>query len=129
MGTDGGNASLVQRWDTKAKVDATPAVNITSIPKTQVGHTWTLHSYASGADKIFVSVPMLKVDDAEVSKAADAGGYVQFPTKTTFTFITGDAGEYIWNCEYPCGDGTIADFGNAMSTMSYMSGHLTVKDF
>ena len=42
-------------------------------------------------------------------------------------FITGGPGEYIWNCEYPCGDGTIAKFGAAMSTMGYMSGHFTVK--
>jgi len=74
-----------------------------------------------------VSVPLMMSVDEEVAAAEVAGGYTQHPTKTTFTFITGDEGEYVWNCEFPCGDGTIARFGNAMSAMSYMSGHFIVK--
>jgi hypothetical protein len=32
----------------------------------------------------------------------------------------------VWNCEYPCGDGTYAKFGGPMSARGYMSGTLTV---
>ena len=66
-------------------------------------------------------------NDAEVTKAEEEGGYTQFPTMTTFTIITGPEGDYVWNCEFPCGDGTIAKFGNAMSTVGYMSGRWIVK--
>lgn len=125
-GTVDGTATLVQRWDTKAKANAVAEQRITNIPKDVVGHTFTLHGLSDAKSQIFVSVPLMMSKDEEVSAAEEAGGYTQFPTKTTFTFITGDAGEYVWNCEFPCGDGTIARFGAAMSTMSYMSGHFTV---
>lgn len=127
IGTVDGGAKFVKRWDTKAKTNASPEVNISSIPHDAVGHTFTIHGLAHGKEQLFVSVPLSIADEKEVTAAEEAGGYTQFPTKTTFTFITGDAGEYIWNCEYPCGDGTIAKFGNAMSAMGYMSGHFTVK--
>ena len=127
IGTVDGTATFVHRWDTKAKANASVEARIKSIPHDAVGHTWTLHGYANGKDKIFVNVPLALADDNEVTAAEEAGGYTQFPTKTTFTFITGDEGEYVWNCEFPCGDGTVARFGNAMSSMSYMSGHFTVK--
>ena len=126
-GTVDGTAKFVERWDTKAKVNATPEEVIKSIPADAVGHTWTLHGIANKEDQIFVNVPLMLADDNEVTAAEEEGGYTQFPTKTTFTFITGDEGDYIWNCEFPCGDGTIARFGNAMATMSYMSGHFKVR--
>lgn len=126
-GTVDGTAKFVQRYDTKLKTNATPEEVITSIPADAVGHTWTLHGIANKQDQIFVNVPLMLADDDEVTAAEEAGGYTQFPTMTTFTFITGDEGDYIWNCEFPCGDGTIARFGNAMSAMSYMSGHFKVK--
>lgn len=127
IGTVDGTAKFVQRWDTKAKTNASPEVKITSIPHDAVGHTWTLHAISDGKDKVFVSVPLMLANDEEVTAAEEEGGYTQFPTKTTFTFITGEEGDYIWNCEFPCGDGTVARFGNAMSSMSYMSGHFRVK--
>ena len=126
-GTVDGKATFVKRWDTKAKANAVAEQQITDIPKDVVGHTFTIHGLSDAKSQLFVSVPLMMSKDEEVSAAEEAGGYTQFPTKTTFTFITGDAGEYVWNCEFPCGDGTIARFGAAMSTMSYMSGHFTVR--
>jgi hypothetical protein len=126
-GTVDGTATLVERYDTKLHSNATEAKTITQIPHDAVGHTFTIHGYSSDQPSFFVNVPLLLADDAEVTAAEEAGGFTQFPTMTTFTIITGDAGEYIWNCEFPCGDGTVARFGNAMSSMSYMSGHFTVK--
>lgn len=90
-------------------------------PKT-VGHTFTLHGLANGKDQLFVSVPLLYVPEEEEPES----GYTKTPSVTTFTFITGGEGEYVWNCEFPCGDGTYARFGAAMSTMGYMSGHFNV---
>ena len=126
-GTVDGSATFVQRWDTKLKANASKEEQITDIPADRVGHTFTIHGISDGNSQLFVSVPLMMSNDEEVTAAEEAGGYTQFPTKTTFTFITGNAGEYIWNCEFPCGDGTVARFGGAMSTMGYMSGHLIVK--
>jgi hypothetical protein len=126
-GTVDGTATFVQRWDTKAKANVSAEQQITNIPADVVGHTFTIHGISDKKSQLFVSVPLMMSKDEEVSAAEEEGGYTQFPTKTTFTFITGDEGEYVWNCEFPCGDGTIARFGAAMSTMSYMSGHLIVK--
>jgi hypothetical protein len=126
-GTVDGTATFVRRWDTELKTNATPETKITNIPTDMVGHTFTIHGMADDQDQVFVNVPLMLADDNEVTAAEEEGGYTRYPTKTTFTFITGDEGEYIWNCEFPCGDGTIARFGNAMSAMGYMSGHFTVK--
>ena len=126
-GTVGGTATLVERYDTKSHTNATEAKTITQIPHDAVGHTFTIHGVSSDQDSLFVNVPLLLANDDEVTAAEEEGGFTQFPSMTTFTFITGDEGEYIWNCEFPCGDGTVARFGNAMSAMSYMSGHFTVK--
>ena len=49
------------------------------------------------------------------------------PHVITFSFITAGPGEYVWQCEYPCGDGTYAKFGGPMSTQGYMSGTLIVS--
>jgi hypothetical protein len=126
-GTVDGTAKFVKTYDTKAKANASTETIIKNIPANMVGHTFTLHGMSDGKTQLFVSVPLMMSVDEEVGAAEEAGGYTQHPTKTTFTFITGDEGEYIWNCEFPCGDGTIARFGNAMSAMSYMSGHFIVK--
>ena len=126
-GTVDGTAKFVQSYDTKAKSNASPETVITNIPADKVGHTFTLHGLSDAKDQLFVSIPLMMSVDEEVTAAEDAGGYTQHPTKTTFTFITGGEGEYVWNCEFPCGDGTIARFGNAMSSMGYMSGHFIVK--
>ncbi len=126
-GTVGNTAKFVLSYDTKTHANVTPEVEINGIPTDEVGHTFTIHGMANLNDPFFVNVPLHVANDDEVTKAGDAGGYTQHPTKTTFTIITGGEGEYVWNCEFPCGDGTIARFGSAMSTMSYMSGHFVVK--
>ena len=110
----------------RGTIDGSATLNgarITQISTDSVGHTFTIHGLAVKQDELFVSVPMQKVEDADVPDT----GYTTKPMVTTFTFITGGPGEYVWNCEYPCGDGSIANFGHVMSTMGYMSGHFTVK--
>ena len=48
------------------------------------------------------------------------------PVVTTFSFITGDPGTYIWQCIAPCGS-NFNGFGGPMSTKGYMSGTITVQ--
>lgn len=98
-------------------------VRMTSISPDAVSHTFTVHGLAVGQDEFFLSVPMKAVAEKDIPES----GYTSKPNVTVFKFITGGAGEYVWNCEYPCGDGTIAKFGAVMSTMGYMSGHFIVK--
>jgi hypothetical protein len=95
----------------------------TNVPVDTVGHTFTIHAAPSNQDPLFVSVPLLAVaDDAPVVKGTDYPA----PHVVTFSFVTGSPGEYIWNCEFPCGDGYYAKFGGPMSSRGYMSGTLTV---
>ena len=43
----------------------------------------------------------------------------------TFTFITGKAGTYMWQCMDPCGSGS--GWEGPMATMGYMMGTMTIK--
>lgn len=112
--------------DVQGTVDGTETVDghtVTGIDPTAVGHTFTLHSLVqSGQDPLFVNAPLPAVaDDAKNL----ANGYPA-PHVVTFSFMTQGPGEYVFNCEYPCGDGTYANFGGPMSTRGYMSGTVTV---
>jgi len=89
-----------------------------------VGHTWTLHAAPGNQDPLFVSVPLPAVaEDAPTDKVT---GYPTSPHVIVFSFVTHGHGTYVWNCEYPCGDGFYAKFGGPMATQGYMSGSLTV---
>lgn len=88
----------------------------------KVAHTFTIHQFAETTqDSLFVSVPMLEVSP---NAKDEANGYPK-PQEITFSFITGGPGEYVWNCEDPCGNG-YADFGGVMSERGWMSGTVTV---
>ena len=109
----------------RGTIDGSATLNgkrITSVAPDHVGHTFTVHGLSGQQSEFFFSVPMQAVAEEDMPEE----GYTKAPNVTVFTVITGDAGEYVWNCEYPCGDGTIAKFGNAMSSMGYMSGHFNV---
>ena len=45
----------------------------------------------------------------------------------TFTFKTGAAGHYRWQCFVPCAAGFIYGFGGPMQTIGYMDGFLNVS--
>jgi hypothetical protein len=70
---------------------------------------------------LFVSVP---VPAQSANAPTDANGYPTKPIDVTFTFRTGAPGNYVWNCEFPCGTYYVS-FGGPMSQRGYMSG--TVK--
>jgi len=107
-------------------IEGTATLNgkpFTSVAPDHVGHTFTLRpAPVNHNSELFVSVPLLAVAE----DAMPDEGYTDTPNVTTFSFIVGEAGEYIWNCEYPCGDGSYAKFGNAMSAERWMSGMLSV---
>jgi hypothetical protein len=110
VGTVGGTIEVDGKTETEIDPDA-------------VGHTFTIHALPTNQDPLFVSVPLPAVaDDAPPVEGSDYAA----PHVVTFSFITGGRGEYIWNCEYPCGDGYYAKFGGPMSTQGYMSGSLIV---
>lgn len=94
----------------------------TAIDPAQVAHTFTIHQYSESTQpNLFVSVPMLGVPN---NAPNEANGYPK-PIDITFSFVTGDPGEYVWNCEDPCGDGYV-QFGGPMSQRGFMSGTVTV---
>ena len=102
--------------------------DVTSIPDDKVEHTFTLHGIPSqGQDSLFVNIPLMKVEEGDNGflPTQDPGTGMKGHT-VTFSFLTKGKGEYVFNCEYPCGDGTYAKFGAAMSTYGYMSGKVTV---
>lgn len=95
---------------------------LTEIDSASVAHTFTIHQYPEATQPdLFVSVPMLGVAG---NAPNEANGYPK-PIDVTFSFITGDPGEYVWNCEDPCGSGYVA-FGGPMSQRGFMSGTVTV---
>jgi hypothetical protein len=101
---------------------------VKELPFDKVQHTWTLHSLpSSNRDTLFINVPLLKVeeDDKGFVPTEDPGTHMKGHT-VTFSFLTKGAGEYVWNCQFPCGDGTYKKFGAAMSKYGYMSGKVTV---
>jgi uncharacterized protein YaiE (UPF0345 family) len=58
-----------------------------------------------------------------VNAAAPAGSM----NVITFSFKTGKAGLYHWQCFVPCGSGTIYGNGGPMQTLGYMAGFLIVQ--
>ncbi|MEO8556777.1 MAG: hypothetical protein ABI474_08910, partial [Actinomycetota bacterium] len=124
---DGGE-KITNPWF--AKVHGTVDGTMTVDGKTEtgsnpdaIGHTFTIHALPTNQDPLFVSIPLPAVP--EDTPAAPGSDYPP-PYVVTFSFVTGGPGEYVWNCEYPCGDGTYAKFGGPMSARGYMSGTFTV---
>jgi hypothetical protein len=125
---DGGEAITNPYFaEVHGTVDGTMTVDGKKVTRTNpdtVGHTFTIHAAPTNQDPLFVSVPLPAVaDDAPIVKGTDYPA----PHVVVFSFITHGPGTYVWNCEFPCGDGYYAKFGGPMSTRGYMSGTLTVS--
>jgi hypothetical protein len=124
---DGGEA-ITNPWFAKVHgaIGGTETIDgkpVTQIDPSAVGHTWTLHAAPTSQDPLFVSAPLPAIpDDAPLAPGSD---YPK-PIEVTLSFHTKGPGTYIWNCEFPCGDGFYAKFGGPMSTRNYMSGTFTV---
>ena len=97
--------------------------DVTEIKPSEVGHTFTVHQYPEASQPyFFLSVP-LPMNAANAK--TDKNGYPVDPQKVSVTFITGDAGTYVWNCEFPCGD-MYQEFGGPMQTRGWMAGTFEV---
>ena len=112
IGTVDGNAT----WNGKP---------FTELALDEIGHTFTIHSLPTNQDDFFLNVPLPLVDEDILVAAEEKGEYPE-PQVVVFSFITGGPGEYVWNCEFPCGDGTYGNFGDAMSALGYMAGRFSV---
>jgi hypothetical protein len=96
---------------------------VSGIKPTEVGHTFTVHQYPeSDQPYFFLSVP-LPMNAANAK--TDADGYPVDPQKISITFMTGEPGTYVWNCEFPCGD-MYQEFGGPMQTRGWMAGTFEV---
>lgn len=103
----------------KAKYNGTEK---SSINPNEVAHTFTIHSYPeNGQPTVFLSVPMKGVPN----NAKNEANGLPKPEVIEFSFITGDPGEYVWNCEDPCGD-SYQSFGGVMQARGWMSGKIVV---
>ncbi|MDT4939579.1 MAG: hypothetical protein QOG80_3250 [Pseudonocardiales bacterium] len=100
-----------------ATVDGKPYSTWTDV----IGHTFTV-------PQLGISVPLPGIpDDAKNPCSTNAPCSPSFDhMKVQFSFVTGAAGTYTWQCFVPCGVGYIAGFGGPMSTVGYMNGVMQV---
>jgi hypothetical protein len=74
-----------------------------------------------------LSVPLPGVSDDAKNPCSNAPCTLSQDHETvTFTFRTGAAGVYRWQCFVPCAAGYIQGFGGPMQTVGYMDGFLKV---
>jgi len=97
--------------------------SVKGIKPDEVGHTFTVHQYdESSQEAMFLNVPLpMNQSNAKTDK----DGYPVDPQVVTVTFVTGDAGTYVWNCEFPCGD-LYQEFSGPMQTRGWMAGTFEV---
>jgi hypothetical protein len=97
--------------------------SVKGVKPDEVGHTFTVHQYdESSQEAMFLNVP-LPMNKANAK--TDKDGYPVDPQVVTVTFVTGDAGTYVWNCEFPCGD-LYQEFSGPMQTRGWMAGTFEV---
>lgn len=98
---------------------------ISHLNPTLVAHTFTIHGIPSNKQPwLFVSVPLERLSNSDVNAGVD-NGLPKDPHIIKFSFYVYGPGHYVWQCEYPCGNG-YDGFGGAMSTHGYMNGTFTV---
>jgi hypothetical protein len=90
------------------------------LPPDQPSHTFAV-------PELGILVPIAPVPDS----AKNNHGYAPCDLSTahrtiTFTFRTGKAGHYRWQCFVPCAAGYVYGFGGPMQTIGYMDGFLNV---
>ena len=83
------------------------------------------HTFAVPA--LGLIVPIAGVADDAKNQCGYAPCALSMAHRTiTFTFHTGKAGHYRWQCFVPCAAGWIYGFGGPMQTIGYMDGFLDV---
>ena len=98
-------------------VDGKPLV---VMPPDQPSHTFAVPALG-------VLVPIAPVPDDAKNTCGYAPCALSLAHRTiTFTFRTGKAGHYRWQCFVPCAAGFMYGFGGPMQTIGYMDGFLNV---
>jgi len=98
-------------------VDGKPLV---VMPPDQPSHTFAVPALG-------VLVPIAPVPDSAKNTCGYAPCALSLAHRTiTFTFRTGKAGHYRWQCFVPCAAGCVYGFGGPMQTIGYMDGFLNV---
>ena len=86
-----------------------------------------LASHTFAIPDLGVSVPLKGVADNAKNQCSVAPcTLAEAHTTITFTFRTGKAGTYRWQCFVPCAAGFILGFGGPMQSVGYMDGYLHV---
>jgi hypothetical protein len=87
-----------------------------------------LASHTFAIPQLGVSVPLKGVADDAPNQCPAAPCGMSFAHNTiTFSFHTGAAGTYRWQCMVPCAFGFLYGFGGPMQTIGYMDGLLHVS--
>ena len=85
-----------------------------------VGHTFTVPALG-------IDVPLVAVNSSSTNICGVAPCGTSFDHNTiTFSFKTGKAGSFHWQCFVPCGLGWLYGNGGPMSTQGFMGGYLDV---
>ena len=91
-----------------------------ALPPDDASHTFAVPAFG-------VVVPVAPVADDAKNACDYAPCAMSMAHRTiTFTFHTGKAGHYRWQCFVPCAAGWIYGFGGPMQTIGYMDGFLDV---
>ncbi len=84
-------------------------------------------SHTFAVPQLGLIVPLQGVDDNAKNQCDFAPCSLANAHETiTFTFRTGKAGHYRWQCFVPCAAGFVYGFGGPMQTVGYMDGYLDV---
>jgi hypothetical protein len=84
-------------------------------------------SHTFAVPQLGLIVPLEGVDDNAKNQCNFAPCSLANAHHTvTFTFRTGKAGHYRWQCFVPCAAGFVYGFGGPMQTVGYMDGYLDV---
>ena len=84
-------------------------------------------SHTFAVPQLGLIVPLQGVDDNAKNQCDFAPCSLANAHETiTFTFRTGKAGHYRWQCFVPCAAGFVYGFGGPMQTVGYMDGYVNV---
>jgi len=101
----------------KEVIDGKP---LSALPPDQPSHTFAV-------PELGVLVPIAPVADDAKNQCGYAPCKLSMAHRTiTFTFRTGKAGRYRWQCFVPCAAGFLYGFGGPMQSVGYMDGFLNV---
>ena len=114
------NAYLARPTGVDGNVEVIDGTPTDAINPDDASHTFAVPAY-------HLIVPLPGVADNAKNQCGYAPCALSTAHRTiTFTFHTGAAGHYRWQCFVPCAAGWLYGFGGPMQTIGYMDGFLDV---